>query len=209
MTGEEKKFLGTSTAGIMAMVLLVPACQAPTAGLDSSWFRAQIRGAVQTEYEGTGWFNVGSDPRRGISVQFTLYSSGVGTYTGQRFQLYSPGKGRPGQGIYGLAPLEVKDGSLQGFTAYYHRVAGERSESYTAVSGRVNVAKSSGNRVEGDFDFTGVLYCWSNTSGTPEGWCTSPNTITPGAPQIQVTGSFSVVAFRPGAIVEEGKVGWR
>lgn len=166
-------------------------CKEPAESVDASWLRAEVQGAVETVYEGSGYFRTGSDPR--VSVKFTLNSDGVGPHAGQWLMLYRPGHGRPGEGAYALAPVEAEDGSPRGFTAYYGRTADDKAEAYTAVSGEVSISESSDNRVEGSFRFAAVRYCWSRTDGSPEGWCTSPNIITPGQPEVEVTGSFLAV----------------
>lgn len=201
-----RRRLATRAVVLVVIPAASSACQAVDI-VDASWFRAQIRGAVEGAYEGTGDFHVGSDPRVGISVKFTLNSDGVGAHAGQRFMLYRPGEGRPGKGVYSFAPLAVEDGSPRGFTAYYFRTADGEFQAYTATSGEVRITESSERRLAGDFRFTGALYCRAATTGNPEQWCTDPNTITPGAPELEVTASFLAVPFRPGPIVEESRVG--
>lgn len=196
-------------AGVLVVApALVWGCQGSVDNAEEGWLRARIVGAIETVHEGTGDFYVGSDPRQGIAVQFTLNSDGVEVYAGQVLTLFRPGKGRPGEGVYTLAPLEVKDGSLQGFTAYFHRtIDGEsgEGESFTTVSGEVVVTKSSAEWVEGDFRFKAVLYCRSSSDPQRQFRCVGPNTITPGAPEIEVTGSFAAAPLDPGAVVGESR----
>lgn len=193
---------------------LLVGCQQPTDGSSAGWLRAQVRGAIDAMYEGTGFFHIGSDPRVGISVKFTLNSDGVGEYAGQRLMLYRPGKGQPSEGVFRLGPLDTRRGPPEGFTAYFSRVVDGRYEAYTARSGEVIITESSRGRVEGRFRLIGVLYCRGLTRGRPgssgyESWCTGPNTLTPGAPEIEVTGSFAAVPSLPGPIVEESRVASR
>jgi hypothetical protein len=187
-------------------------CGQPAAIAGGGWLRARVQGSVEAHhYEGSGYFLVNSDPRRGISVQFTLHSDGEGPYAGQWFLLYRAGKGRPAKGVYRLAPLDVQNGSPRGFTAYYSYVDEGKAYSYayTALSGEVEVTESSGDRIEGVFRFRGVLYCSGATRGPPQKWCVGPNTITPGAPEIEVTGSFAAVPAPSGPIRLDSRRGGR
>lgn len=209
MTRQPRRCFATAATAVIAIPALFSACDQPTDSRDGSWLRAQVRGAVDATYEGTGYFHIGSDPRVGVSVKFTLNSDAVGEHAGQQFMLYRPGKGRPSKGVFPLGPLETESGSPEGFTAYYSRVVDGQYQAYTTRSGEVNVTESSGSRVEGSFRLIGVLYCRGSTSGVPDSdwWCTGPNTLTPGAPEIEITGSFLAVPSRPGPIVEESRVG--
>lgn len=180
----------TRFLGIAVIPVLVAACR-DSGPIPDGWLTAHIVGAVQTEFEGTGYFSAGSGPPGGVSVRFGLGSRGTGASTGQRFSLDRPGNGRPGTGRYTLAPLEPdEDGNLVGFTAYYYRTADSVSEGYTASSGEVEITRSSGDVVEGEFRFSGVLYSYSSADSV---WYTGPNTLDPGAPTIEVTGSFGAV----------------
>lgn len=190
--------------GLLAAVALFSSCH-DAAGPAGGWLTAAIREATDTggresTYRGTGDFIVTRDPGAGVLFSFELNSDGTGTSAGQKFSLYWPGHGRPRAGRYELAPLEVEDGHLEGFTAVYSRVAGGRGEDFTALSGYVVVRESSDDRVDGVFQMTGVLYCLRNDRPGQDDWCTAPTTITPGAPQVEVTGSFAAVPYKPGVV---------
>jgi hypothetical protein len=185
-------------------VALLGACHDPAGDVTVSWLRADVAGAVEDRYEGTGnfWFGAGHD---GIPVQFGISSKGVGAAAGSSMGLYRPGAGRPAVGSYVLAPLG--DGyPPRGFTAYYGRRANGRIESFTARAGRVDITKSSDDRIEGAFWFAGPRYCSSLLvdwfDDEEERFCIGPNTIDLSQPQVEVTGSFSAVPWDPAGVVE-------
>jgi len=192
----------TVGAFVLATVALLGDCS-QTTGPGPGWLTAAIRegtgsAARVSQYEGTGEFTTGSDPGAGVSVAFELDSRGSGRGAGQTMMLYRPGQGQPVAGRYELGPLAVLDGRLDGLTAFFVRTAGGLSESFTALSGYVVVRASSADRFEGEFQFTGVMYCSASENPGPADWCTEPTRITPGAPQVEVTGSFAAVPYRPG-----------
>lgn len=181
----------TRFLGMALIPALGGACRDP-GPIPDGWLMADIAGAVQTEYSGSGHFNVGSGPPGDVSVKFELTSDGTGASIGQSFGLNRRGAGRPGTGRYTLAPLERdEDGNLVGFTALYYQTVDSVSEGYTARSGAVEIARSSGDVVEGAFRFSGVLYTYWRPPDSL--WDVGPNTIAPGAPTIEVTGSFGAV----------------
>ncbi|HEV2735686.1 MAG TPA: hypothetical protein VGV85_12650 [Longimicrobiaceae bacterium] len=183
--------------GLVALSALAAACDA-TDGVrpdQPSWFRASLQGAVAGDYEGSGEFLAGSDPRAGEPIVFTLNSVGLGTAANQSFQLHRRGEGVPGKGTYALGPLRTSDGRLQGFTAYYVRQVGNRMEAFTARSGQVEITAVSRDRVEGKFRFVGSLYCSRAVVGNASdpAACGSPNTIDPQAASIEVSGMFAAI----------------
>lgn len=177
----------------LAAVPLVAAACSDIGPTPDGWLSAHIVGAVQTDYEGTGYFGVSKRPPGDEGTVFGLDSRGIGTSAGQSFGIYRPGSGRPGRGRYKLAPLEQDgDGYLVGFTAYYDRTTEDSVwEAYTARSGEVQITYSSAGLVEGTFRFSGVLYAYDDWPDSL--WDAGPNTITPGAPTIDVTGSFKAI----------------
>ncbi len=192
--------------GLLCIVALHAGCGDPTS-TTAGWLTARIeQQAVSAEpsitysedtveyYEGTAEFWFDRNPGYGVDIAFVVHSRGTGPSLGEWLLLAREGAGRPGRDWYRLGPLELKNGRLQGFTAFYVRETGVRLESYTALSGEVVITESSSDRVAGVFQFTGVMYCWRSDV---DGWCTSPITITPGAPGIKVTGRFSAVPEKP------------
>lgn len=202
---ERCQFMGAA----LSMALLAAAfagCKG-TSDPAAGWVTASIRGSgdasqADTNYQGTGDFTVSRDPGAGVSEAFSLNSNGTGPSAGGSLLFYRPGGGVPGQGVYRLGPLKTTDAGLRGFTAYFHRIANGRSDRYTAISGEATVTASSGERIEGYFTLTGALYCSGPAFGPPDdqSWCAGPNTITPGVPQLVLTGSFVAVTFRPATI---------
>jgi len=158
---------------------------------DTSWFRASLQGAVAGDYEGTGEFHAGSDPRAGEPIVFTLSSQGLGARADQSFQLHRRGGGRPGKGTYALGELQ-SGGAAQGFTAYFTRRVGDRIEAFAARTGQVEITAASPARVEGTFRFTGQLYCSRVAVGSSSGLaaCGSPSGFSANAPSIEVSGAF-------------------
>ena len=200
---------------LLATPTLVAGCGDATS-VATGWLQATIRGpegsgSAETAYEGTGFFGVSPDPGSGVSVAFQLFSRGIDSSQGQSFSLLRSGSGRPGVGRYQLAPLKWNDGRQQGFTAYYGRHVADRAQYFTTLSGEVVVTTSSAHRVSGTFQFTGVQYCNAAPTDTPDNWCGDPNTIVPGAPQVQVSGSFTAIPAptvdcptRPGVSFDNG-----
>ncbi len=109
--------------GLLAAVAVFASCQDTTEPA-GGWLTAAIREATDTggreaTYRGSGGFHVGRDPGAGVSVAFGLHSRGTGASVGQSLGLYRPGHGRPGPGRYELAPLNAREGRLEGFTVFY------------------------------------------------------------------------------------------
>jgi hypothetical protein len=188
--------------GLLVPAFLLAACQdatQPLAGLMTASVRdSSATGVVETAYEGSGDFGVGTDPGAGVSITFGLRSKGNGTSAGQSFALTRPGQDRPAPGRYDLAPLDLSNGQMNGFTAHYYRHVPGRSEDFTAVSGYLVVHESTEDRVAGEFQVTMVQYCLANDVPGADDWCAAPTTITPGAPRIIVAGSFTAVPVKGG-----------
>ena len=189
---------------LLLPVALLSHCSGSTEP-EHGWLSAAVREGAGSEasagsYDGTGDFRTGRDPGAGVSVAFSVVSTGTGASSGRTVMLYRPGHSQPGVGRYELGPVAVVDGHLDGFTAFYDRTAGGHREDFTALSGYVIVRRSSADRFDGDFQFTGVMYCSGSETPGPSDWCTAPTTITPGAPQVELTGSFAAVPYSPGVV---------
>lgn len=193
--------------GLVVIPVIAGSCLRDTTGAaEGSWVRAKIHGAVETTYDGTGYFHVGTGPPNGASVQFTLSSDGVSGAVGQSFMLYRPGAGRPGVGRFTLSPLVHKDGALQGFTAYYIRITGDRVQAFTCISGELEITRSSGKSIEGTFGFSGALYYSAPLIGHSydDVWdAGGPNNMDFSAPLVQITGSFVAIPLGAGKTVLE------
>jgi hypothetical protein len=189
---------------LASTVALLGACHDPAGDVTVSWLRADVAGAVEDTYEGTGDFYVGAGAE-GIRKQFGIASKGVGAAAGNSLLLYRPGAGRPAVGSYVLAPLGPRH-PPQGCTAYYSRRANGRVESFTARAGRVDITKSSDDRVEGTFWFAGPRYCSdllvNRFHGDEWRFCNGTNTIDLSQPQVEVRGSLAAVRWTSAGVVE-------
>lgn len=193
------RYIAARTVGLAMIPLVVGACENPAGSEDSGWVRATIADVTEVQFEGTGWFfeNPAIDEPIRLPLRFTISSEATGASINQTLLIFRPGAGIPAVGAYTLRPLEEKDGMLQGFTAYYGRHGDGQSENFTALSGQLEITKSSGDRIEGTFRYTGSLYCWLPNGPAvdydADHWfCGDPNTVDPAARRVEVTGSFSV-----------------
>jgi len=188
---------------LLATTALSGACHDATEPAPG-WLVASVRGGSgtglsQIAYHGTVWFSVGRYWGARTSLSFELRSQGIGGSEGQGIILFSSPSGRPAPGRYDLAPLVAADSGPSGFTAFYYHEAGGVSDSYTALTGYVIISESSEDRVEGEFKFTGVLFCRESTETGAGGPCYALNPTTPGAPQVEVTGWFAAIP-NPGSL---------
>ena len=181
-------------AALATLPALAACADTPTGSEDAPSFTATIRGSVQDEYLGAGFFHL-VEPPAGMASPgtFTIHShDGAGR---QSFLLFREGAVRPAPGRYPLASSAA--GPVR-FAAVYHRVSPdrvspERVEGFTAIAGELEVTVSREDRIEGSFRFTGVRNCL----GTPARVdCTNPPDLT--QPRVEVAGSF--VAVRGGTI---------
>lgn len=187
--------IGRWVLGLMAVSALSACDPADSVQPDApSWFRASLLGAVSDNYEGTGEFNAGSDPRTGEALVFTLSSQGLGSTSDQSFLLHRRGGGVPGKGVYALGQPQSSGSSPAGFTAYYVRRVGDRMEAFAAQSGQVEVTSAAPGRLEGTFRFTGLLYCSRAVVGSASEppTCGSPGTAD-SKTSIEVSGAFVAV----------------
>ena len=193
------RYITARTVGLAMIPLVVGACANPVGSEDMGWLRATITDAREVQFEGTGWFSehpARDEPIR-LPVRFTIASKGVGASVDQDLIILGMGAGVPPVGVYSLAPLEEDGGVLQGLTVYYSRHTDVLAESFTAVSGELEITLSNGDRIEGTFRYVGSRYC-SSPSGLVTDYdgtffCGDPNTIDPSAPRVEVSGSFAVV----------------
>ncbi len=155
-----ERYITKRSFGLALIPALAGACGNPAGNDDGGWLRATIQeAAAEVQFDGTGYFLVGSG--HDVSVQFTLNSKGIGLAIDQRLTIHRPGAGIPTVGTYGLGPLKEKDGALQGLTAYYSREVDGRKQSFTALSGQLEITTSKNDLVAGTFRFSGSLYCSS------------------------------------------------
>lgn len=179
-----------------SLVLLLASCEAtgPAGTAPPSFLRAEITGAVELDYEGSGDFWTGGSSEARQPPTFGINSRGQGSAEGQSFSLWRQSEGRPPRGSYALSAPEYSRERWSDFAAVYHREGEERMEAFVARSGAVHITRSDPDRIEGSFEFSGVRYCARSLSGRPwmEGSCT-PDDVDPGAPALRISGSFVAV----------------
>jgi hypothetical protein len=182
--------LEARAAGFLVAVVVLAACNGPTAA-GEHWLRASVTGVIETEYEGTGVFRLGGTRPTGERASFNLQSEGIGSSQGQRLSLLWPGGERPAPGVYAVtdAATSVAEGTPW---VLFRREQPGRSEFYVSVSGEVEIARSSSERVEGSFRLTAVRFRLVIDGVRVEG-SGDPRKIDPYAPAIDVSGSFSAV----------------
>lgn len=177
---------------------------------DAAYLVATLDSGVQSRFEGTGEFDTGSNPARGVEVQFFLDSRGVGASAGERIIFSRAGGGRLGSGTYILEGSGEEGSRLEGLTAAYLRQTVGVAERYVATSGELVVTESSPDRMEGRFRFTAALSCVTrlgenNVVLERAGSCGTPSTPLPEQPGVVVTGSFvAVPATYEGLVARPG-----
>jgi hypothetical protein len=180
----------------------------PWAPQEASFLRAAVSGAVVESYEGTASFHVGT-PGPGRQ-QFQISSYGD-VKTGPSFALTRWDGGRLAVGSYPLGLVDLdpqlrgEPAQPRGITLQYFHTGEEFEAQFVAHQGVLEITHSSRGRVEGRFNFTGERYCLrervrSNPPREPVGPCTPPPARLEGAPEIQVSGTFSATPLRLGPI---------
>jgi hypothetical protein len=184
------------TFWLPAATLAILACDSPVGAGKHGWLAANLRGAVEAAYEGTGDFYVTHDWHLGDTT-FQLRSEGEGSAAGQGFSIFGIG-GMPRIGSHPLLRAAKVYGEGQGFTAVYAWRSSEWLEMYASVSGEFEITGASADRLEGRFRMNAVRYCRSRTGPTnelPQGSC-NPTQLDLSAPSVEVTGSFVAVRVR-------------
>lgn len=198
-----------ATSAVIAVLFASTGCSDIFGGgREPSSFRASMSFSEggQRSYEGEGDFYVGPDMAAGVSMRFDLGSRSEGEEW-ESFGLHRRGDGIPHPGTYGLTALDQGDPNARGMTAFYTRVNDGWVEYYKAQSGEFHVSSSSDARVEGTFRFVGFRYCASERVGTRQiGPCIPVAEPIPGAPTIEVVGSFSAVPFDDSDIKEASAI---
>lgn len=151
----------------------------------------------------TGDFHATTTPEfRGGREQFEMTLRAEG---GLHVGIARYGAGRPAPGRYPLAPLNRAEPGGR-FYATLNTEGGRRGatgdtvRSYVSVAGELVVTESSPERVAGSFRFTGAEYGarWHPTGRRGSG---APDRVEPGAPTVEVRGTFSAGRFRPEEMV--------
>ena len=170
---------------LTVLLLLLAACD-PRTGPADAYFLATLNGAVEGDYAGSGSFAAGTLPSGRATV--ALASMGSGSSTGETFTFRVYGSRQIPVGTHALVLVADRDAQSSGVSAMYARQA-TAYESFTADAGEVTVTRSTPDRVEGHFRFSGFRYC-AQTEENPAN-CTIPASAPAAAPRIEVTGSFS------------------
>lgn len=181
-------------SALVAGAALLTACEllGSLSEADRGLLTAAIRGTVAFNYEGTGEFYAGRDPRIGADPVLTVTSEGTGASSGQELILYGFAVVGDVRAYHLVSSANrVRQNS---FTAIYIRQVGETYEAYTSLSGEVVITRSDDAMLEGDIAFLGLRYCAVPVTGTGafSGSC-DPRTLNHDAPSIDVTGSFKAV----------------
>ena len=192
---------------LLVLALLIAGCSGDPTESDAGFLRANVSGAVDEVYEGTGEFHTGTPgPDR---QQFQISSYRGGGEAEPSFALTRWDGGRLAVGSYPLSLVDLvqtRDGPRPaGITFQYFRRVGEYDELFVAESGEVVITRSPPGRVEGTFSFSGMRYCRRQADRVyplepPEGPCRLDTGPIPDAPRISVTGSFAAIPHEPGPI---------
>ena len=150
---------------------------------DGSMFVATVQGSVQESYRGTGQFQASPGDGSHPGMFAIVSRDPVG---GQGFFLFREGTHTPRLGSY---PLTTSVAGPNRFGAIYSRRQGGVVEGFTATSGELVISTSLRGRIKGTFRFHGTRNCAGTDTGIS---CTYP--LDPGAPTVEVTGSFMAVA---------------
>ena len=194
----------------VATVVILASCDpaADTVGTTgASFLLATIEGNIQAKFEGTGDFDTGRDPERGIPI-FFINSRGTGTAVGDRIIFASRGTGRLKKGSYSIGQLRGPDTPSDGLVALYLRTAENTIENYVAHSGELSVTASSKDRLEGTFRFKALRNCLPDAS-TGSVAADDPCTPIPGGVTdvawVEIVGEFvAVQATYAGIIARPG-----
>jgi hypothetical protein len=178
-----------TSARFLPLTLLLIGCEAePPTGSNASFLRAEVTGAVQASYSGTGEFWMGGSAALQVPTTFGINSRLNVSASGETVSLWVLQDGRPAVGEYQLRLPDYSENQWQSFAAVYHHRQGGSMESFVAESGIVRITASSADRVEGTFQFTGVRYCAASAADRV-GSC-RPTEVDPSAPRNSVSGSF-------------------
>jgi hypothetical protein len=181
----------------LGAMLALTACDLnPFGSTPPTFVVAQIEGAVEDEYNGSGEYTLGVWH---WGAQFVMVSShGHGRHENESmfFNLFLPSGYRPGPATYALSMALIEDEPINAVRGIYVRRsdtgAGER---FISTHGELVVTRWKDGRIEGRFNYHGVLY--------PQ-----DRVIPPDAPVVTVGGSFAAQLRRLCSVPHEGGIGW-
>ncbi len=145
----------------LGLNLLFTACKAEDAvgASGASFMLATVEeGDIETRFEGTGKFDLGRDPERGVSI-FFIDSWGTGATTGDRIIFANRGSGRLRPGTYVIGSFDGWSSATEGLTASYYRANGEDARQYIADTGQLIISSVTKNQIEGSFQFEALPKC--------------------------------------------------
>ena len=195
-----RKFLALTVTALVSL-----SCGSATSeeGAVVSQLEANITGNVVWTYHGDAEFRTGRSHFGG--QQFQLNSVHLDPQSKQTFGLQRF-DGSPRVGRYRLAPHDSSLADAGTMTAAYTLYDYDNNlfESYTSLSGVLEVTFSSDERVEATFTFTGLRFCASSLVGTGDdvvGSC-SPAILDLDAPRVLIVGSFTATPEKEAEIID-------
>jgi hypothetical protein len=179
------------TAVLAAFAAVLAACSDDPAGPGpraTGNVTATISGAEARAFDGTSVFHLGSNPHQGGALEFTLGLQGKGVSDRDLILVY---------GSTALPPVGAHRIGLG--NAPYHAFNSRGAEqgpalvAYAADDGELVITHSSPNLLQGHFRYQAFRYCRITDHDQQEGPCSIPASPIPGAPRIEVSGTFSAV----------------
>ncbi len=181
-----------SVAGLTALAVLGGCDYNPVGYTGPSRFVASIEGSVTASYEGTGIFHT-TPPGLPRPFSFALQSQGTGSASNQGFEFLA--KERPATGLYELRQGNLLDGDF--LHAAFTVREGNTISRFAAQAGEVEITDSTPDRVEGTFQFTGVLRSICEESRSMGGHFLSCTGVTDhDPPTVRISGTFEAVSGR-------------
>jgi hypothetical protein len=200
--------------GLMAVVLVltgaVSACSdsQPVGPPGPSYFKADIGGALDRQFDGQGFFAPGGPSPSG-KVSFHIGASQGQTVQGkpeQEINLTRYDGSRPPPGSYALHLVaRSSDQGNKGYAAYYWLRDGGLLYEFAADGGTLVITRSTPEYVEGHFAVDAFQYCVLDMTTFPTSiiypagatQCIIPDLAPADAPRIHVTGKFGVTQLGP------------
>jgi hypothetical protein len=189
---------------------LLAACDgSPTAAgdpLDEGSFVATVTGSVSASFNAAGRFHLFDPPPvQGFARpgHFRLHAADLDAQNqrGQMFEMQRLGGSVPPVGRYTLVPDPLRAADSTAFSAQYSFIQGQTHLRYIARAGEVEITRSTPQRVEGRFRFTGAQVCAITPDRPACLWPLLPWQELPdldALPAVEVSGTF-VATWAPSA----------
>ena len=182
------------TALLIPAAIVIGACDVPTRA-GEGWVRASLSGGVTGTYSGTGDF-LESGGALNAMKSFTISSRGASA----TLLVIRENGLRPARGQYSFGWFDPAKAGADRFAVIYEQISADRIDSYASTGGELTIETSSPEEVRGSFRMQAVRYCSEERTGLQTGPCQLGSAPPPGAPTIEVTGTFSAVRDDPAAI---------